>query len=67
MPKPNTKGIPTRNTIVVPCMVNSRLNVAGGKMCRFDQASCRRIAEASSPATTRKPSAVITYRIPSRL
>src|SRR4029453_8833220 len=60
-------GIPTRKTIVVPCMVNSRLNVAGGTRCRPGHASCSRIAEASRPATTRKMMPVATYMIPSRL
>src|SRR4030095_8677011 len=60
-------GMPTRNTIVVPCMVKSRLNVAGGTRCRPGHASCSRIAEASRPATTRKMMPVVTYMIPRRL
>src|SRR6266481_993364 len=60
-------GIPTRNTMVVPCMVKSRLNVPGGTTWRPDEASCKRIADASRPATTRNTSPLITYMTPSRL
>src|SRR6266446_6858616 len=60
-------GIPTRNTMVVPCMVKSWLNVPGGTRWRPDQASWRRIADASSPATTRNTSPLTTYMTPSRL
>src|SRR6266851_5206666 len=60
-------GIPTRNTMVVPCMVKSWLNVPGGTTWRPDQASWRRIADASSPATTRNTSPLTTYMTPSRL
>src|SRR5262249_52835614 len=60
-------GMPNRNTMVVPCMVKSRLNVSGGTMCRPGHASCRRIRVASSPATTTNISAVRTYMIPRRL
>src|SRR5215813_10936965 len=60
-------GIPNRNTMVVPCMVKSRLKVSGGTMCRPGHASCRRIMVASNPATTTKISAVTTYMMPSRL
>src|SRR6266436_6871309 len=60
-------GIPTRNSMVVPCMVKSRLNVPGGTTWRPDEASCKRIADASRPATTRNTSPLITYMTPSRL
>src|SRR5215813_5243736 len=60
-------GMPNRNTMVVPCMVKSRLKVSGGTMCRPGHASCRRIMVASNPATTTKISAVRTYMMPSRL
>src|SRR6266404_774393 len=60
-------GIPTRNTMVVPCMVKSRLKVAGGTTWGPDQASCKRIADASRPATTRNTRPLITYMTPSRL
>src|SRR5215471_16936154 len=60
-------GMPNRNTMVVPCMVKSRLKVSGGTMCRPGHASCRRIRVASNPATTTKISAVRTYMIPRRL
>src|SRR5262245_39728615 len=59
--------MPNRNTMVVPCMVKSRLNVSGGTTWRPDQASCSRMVEASRPAMTMKTSAVTTYMIPSRL
>src|SRR5215468_3690806 len=60
-------GMPKRNTMVVPCMVKSRLKVSGGTMCRPGHASCRRIRVASNPATTTNISAVTTYMMPSRL
>src|SRR5437867_2870612 len=60
-------GMPTRNTMVVPCMVKSRLNVSGGTTWRPGKASCKRIVDASRPATTRKAIPVTTYMIPSRL
>src|SRR5215831_15883809 len=60
-------GMPNRNTMVVPCMVKSRLKVSGGTMCRPDHASCSRIMVASKPATTTNISAVSTYMMPSRL
>src|SRR4029077_21015074 len=60
-------GIPTRNTMVVPCMVKSWLKVAGGTMWRPDQASCTRIADASRPATARNTSPLTTYMTPRRL
>src|SRR5215472_13705118 len=60
-------GMPKRNTMVVPCMVKSRLKVSGGTMCRPGHASWRRIRVASNPATTTNISAVTTYMMPSRL
>src|SRR5262249_9092990 len=60
-------GMPNRNTMVVPCMVKSRLKVSGGTMCRPDHASCSRIKVASKPATTTNISAVRTYMMPRRL
>src|SRR5215470_14207484 len=59
--------MPTRNTMVVPCIVKNRLNVSGGTTWRPDHASWRRIIEASRPAITRKTSPVATYMIPRRL
>src|SRR6266852_2073817 len=60
-------GIPTRNTMVVPCMVKSRLKVPGGTIWRPDETSCSRIADASRPAMIRNTNPLITYMIPSRL
>src|SRR5215813_8803092 len=60
-------GMPTRNTMVVPCMVKSRLKVSGGTMCRPGHASCSRIMLASMPAMTKKSRPAVTYMIPRRL
>src|SRR5215813_8332948 len=60
-------GMPTRNTMVVPCMVKSRLKVSGGTMCRPGHASCSRIMLASMPAMTKKSRPTVTYMIPRRL
>src|SRR5258705_13674575 len=59
--------MPNRNTIVVPCMVKSRLKVSGGTICSADHASCSRIMDASRPAIARKKKPTATYMIPSRL
>ena len=48
-----------RNTIVVPCIVNSSLYCAGGEhACRWRSTSCSRISSASMPPMTKKTSAV---------
>src|SRR5437867_6756541 len=60
-------GMPTRNTMVVPCMVKSRLKVCGGTTWSPGQASCTRIMVASEPAMTKKTSPVSTYMMPRRL
>src|SRR5262245_29914362 len=60
-------GMPTRKTMVVPCMVKRRLKVSGGTMCRPGHASWRRIMLASMPAMTRKSRPTVTYMIPRRL
>ena len=40
-------GIPTRKTMVVPCMVKSRLKTCGETAPIFGAASCNRITEAN--------------------
>ena len=59
--------MPTRKTIVVPCMVNSRLNVAGLTNVLWGKKSWARISRASIPATTRKISPYPMYIMPSFL
>ena len=50
-------GMPTKKTIVVPCIVKSRLNACGDTIVRFGYASCIRMIVASRPPITRKTSA----------
>ena len=59
--------MPTRKTIVVPCMVNSTLNVWAETKWLSATASCRRIRVASIPPITRNTSANTMYMMPSRL
>jgi hypothetical protein len=60
-------GMPTRKTMVVPCMVNSRLKTSGDTTVLSATASWSRMSEASRPATTRKTIPEVTYMMPSRL
>ena len=59
--------MPTRKTMVVPCIVNSRLNSSGMRMPWPGQASCQRIIAASSPPMIMKISPDVTYMMPSFL
>src|ERR1041384_1464970 len=59
--------MPTRKTIDVPCMVKNRLNTSGSSNVLTGTTSCKRIATAISPATTKKPRAVPMYIRPSFL
>src|SRR5262245_46566170 len=60
-------GMPTRNTIVVPCTVNRRLNTCGETTVFSATASCHRIMPASRPAIRKKTRPATTYMIPRRL
>ena len=60
-------GMPTRNTIVVPCIVNRRLKTCGDNTVLFGTASWSRISDASKPATKKKNSPEPMYMTPSRL
>ena len=57
-------GIPTKNTIVVPWIVNIWLNTSGPTMLLRGWKSCQRIKSASPPAITRKTTAIRTYMMP---
>ncbi len=57
-------GIPTRNTMVVPCMVNSWLYVSAVTKWFSGRDSCMRISRASMPPTRKKTSAVRPYITP---
>ena len=59
--------MPTKNTIVVPCMVKRRLKTCGDSTVLSGKASCKRIKVASRPATSRKTRPTPTYMIPRRL
>jgi hypothetical protein len=47
-------GIPMKNTIVVPCIVNNWLNTSGARKSLRGEISCHRIRTASTPPTIRK-------------
>jgi hypothetical protein len=47
-------GIPMKNTMVAPCIVNSWLNTSGETTLPPGQNSFQRMTSASQPATTRK-------------
>ena len=51
-------GMTMRKIIVVPCMVNIVLYCAAVRTVPLGRASCRRISSASTPPTTKNPSAV---------
>jgi hypothetical protein len=53
-------GMPTKKTIVVPCIVNSWLKKSGLRTSLRGQRSCRRMRTASTPPTTRKTTAIRT-------
>ena len=59
--------MPTKNTIVVPCIVNSRLNVNGDTKSLCGLMSWIRIIRASAPATSRNTRAYAMYKMPSFL
>ena len=52
--------MPTKKTIVVPCIVNSPLKVSGPISSLRGQNSWRRIKMASQPPMTRKTTAIRT-------
>jgi hypothetical protein len=58
LPKATAIGIPTRNTIVVPCIVNMVLYWDAVSTVPFGPASWSRISSASMPAMTKKTSDV---------
>ena len=47
-----------RNTIVVPCIVNSALNVSALTTVSFGRASCSRMISASIPPSRKNAKAV---------
>ena len=60
-------GMINRNTIVVPCIVKSWLNVSGEINVLSALASCMRMSSASMPPTMNHVKAVIPYSVPMRL
>ena len=56
--------MPMKNTIVVPCIVNSWLKASGPRKSLRGQNSCKRSSMASQPAMTRKTTAMRTYMMP---
>ncbi len=60
-------GMPTKNTIVVPCIVKNWLNVSGPRKLLAGLTNCQRIARASQPAITKNTIAISTYMMPIRL
>ena len=61
---PMSIGMPTKKTIVVPCIVNSPLKVSGPMSVLRGRKSCKRIKRASQPPMIRKTTAISTYRMP---
>src|SRR5687767_958353 len=59
--------MPTRNTIVVPCMVNISLYCDAVRTLPFGPASWSRISSASIPAITIQNSEMPQYMMPMRL
>ena len=57
-------GMPTKKTIVVPCIVNSWLNVSWPRTSLRGKNSCQRISSASMPPITRKTMLIRTYMMP---
>ena len=53
--------MPMRNTIVVPCIVNSWLYAAAESNVPSGRASCRRISSASMPPARKNTIAVVPY------
>src|SRR5262245_10925903 len=60
-------GMPTKNTIVVPCMVKMRLNTCGETKWFSGTASWMRMIVASVPATRKKTNPEAMYMSPRRL
>ncbi len=56
-----------RNTIVVPCIVNSWLNVSADTTVLPGRASCARMISASTPPIRKNANAVQKYSRPIRL
>jgi hypothetical protein len=59
LPNAAASGITTRNTMVVPCMVNSWLYSSALSTAPLGVASWPRISRASTPPTMKKAKAVI--------
>src|SRR2546422_501778 len=59
--------MPTMNTMVVPCTVNSRLKTWGETTVLPAAASCHRITLASRPAIRKNARPATTYMTPRRL
>ena len=60
-------GINARKIIVVPCIVNSSLNVSALTKSLSGFMSCQRISIASRPPISKNTNAVAPYRMPMRL
>lgn len=56
--------MPTKNTIVVPCIVNNWLNWSGPTMALPGDTNCTRMASASMPPTIMNTIASTTYMTP---
>ena len=62
LPKPTNSGVANRNSMIVPCIVNSWLYCSSETNCRPGTASSARIARAIRPATKNQMVAVTRYR-----
>ncbi len=67
MKKATAMGMATRNTMVVPCMVNISLYVSGEMNAFSGRMSWMRMSSASKPPTNRKKKEVRKYMTPIRL
>ncbi len=67
MARPAIIGTTNRNTIVVPCIVNSWLYVCGLTSVFSGAPSCRRIISASAPPRMKNTNVRTMYMIPIRL
>ena len=59
--------MPTRKTIVVPCIVKKRLKTSGGSTVLFGATNWMRIINTMNPAKRKKTREVQTYIKPSFL
>ena len=62
--KPANNAVANKNSIKVPCMVNSWLYCSLLKNCKPGDANSARIPNAIAPAITKKAKEVIMYRLP---